>query len=215
MATNETLANLATLLSALQEYNRPERETQMYAKKAMIDMVTQANLAKYQYDLAKEESEEARQLQLFRGESLVESALETGNEAEEFRKISTKLDKSSELLEEVILSDKEVYGTAGMAGGFATTKSQVEKVRGENVLDNLYSLNSELPSIVEGTANPAAKTIPELLAPFQDTFDMIEESRTLLERSFENYLKKTKLDIMNYLKVILILLECIVNWRVN
>lgn len=185
MASNETLANLATLLGALQEYNRPERETQMYAKKAMIDMVTQANLAKYKYDLAKAESEDARKLQLFIGQSGVEATLETGEEAKGFRKTSGKIESSSNLLEEVLDSDREVYGQAGLMGGTAS-KSTVIKGRGENVLDNLYTLNTELPLIVQGTANPSATSIEELLAPYQDTFDMIEESRTLLERSYDN-----------------------------
>jgi len=186
MASNETLANLATLLGALQEYNRPERETQMYAKKAMIDMVTQANLAKYKYDLAKAESEDARKLQLFIGQAGVESTLETAEETKGFRKTSTKIEKSSDLLEEVLESDREVYAKPGMLGGSAISKSNVIKGRGENVLDNLYNLNAELPSIVQATASPAAKSIAELLAPYQDTFDMIEESRALLERSYDN-----------------------------
>lgn len=189
MASNETLANLATLLSALQEYNRPERETQMYAKKAMIDMVTQANLAKYKYDLAKAESEDARKLQLFIGQAGVTSALETAEETKGFRKTSKKLEKSTDLLESAI-EDKSILPTALQktlqVKGYKATKEQASMSRGGNVLDNLYNLNAELPGIVQGTANPAAKTVEELLAPYQDTFDMIEESRTLLERSYDN-----------------------------
>lgn len=189
MASNETLTNLATLLGALQEYNRPERETQMYAKKAMIDMVTQANLSKYKYDLAKAESEDARKLQLFIGQAGVKSTLETAEETKGFRKTSKKLEKSTDLLEGAV-EDKSIL-PIGLkktleVKGYRATKEQASMARGENVLDNLYNLNAELPSIVQATASPAAKTVEELLAPYQDTFDMIEESRSLLERSYDN-----------------------------
>jgi len=44
MASNETIQNLATLLSALRGFNQPRREMEMYAKKAMIDFNMQKKL---------------------------------------------------------------------------------------------------------------------------------------------------------------------------
>lgn len=50
MASNETIQNLATLLSALRGFNQPRREMEMYAQKAMIDLSTRKELAQLEYD---------------------------------------------------------------------------------------------------------------------------------------------------------------------
>ncbi len=45
MASNETIKNLSTLLGALREFNAPQREIDAYAKKRLIDMNIEAELA--------------------------------------------------------------------------------------------------------------------------------------------------------------------------
>lgn len=45
MASNETIKNLSTLLGALRDFNQPQRELDMYAKKRLIDMNIESDLA--------------------------------------------------------------------------------------------------------------------------------------------------------------------------
>jgi hypothetical protein len=45
MASNETIKNLSTLLGALRDFNQPQREIEAYAKKRLIDMNIEAELA--------------------------------------------------------------------------------------------------------------------------------------------------------------------------
>ena len=45
MASNETIKNLSTLLGALRDFNQPQRELDMYAKKRLIDMNIESELA--------------------------------------------------------------------------------------------------------------------------------------------------------------------------
>ena len=44
MASEETIQSLANLLNALQSFNQPEREAELYAKKALIDFDIQKKL---------------------------------------------------------------------------------------------------------------------------------------------------------------------------
>ena len=45
MASNETIKNLSTLLGALRDFNQPQRELDEYAKKRLIDMNIESELA--------------------------------------------------------------------------------------------------------------------------------------------------------------------------
>jgi|DEB0MinimDraft_4_1074332.scaffolds.fasta_scaffold01335_2 hypothetical protein len=45
MASNETIKNLSTLLGALRDFNQPQRELDAYAKKRLIDMNIESELA--------------------------------------------------------------------------------------------------------------------------------------------------------------------------
>jgi hypothetical protein len=45
MASNETIKNLSTLLGALRDFNQPQREIDAYAKKRLIDMNIESELA--------------------------------------------------------------------------------------------------------------------------------------------------------------------------
>ena len=67
MASNETIQNLATLLSALRGFNQPRREMEMYAQKAMIDLSTRKELAQLEYDrLDKKEQDLLKDQERFR-----------------------------------------------------------------------------------------------------------------------------------------------------
>lgn len=51
MASNEAIQNLATLLSALKDYNQPRREMEQYAAKSLIDFNMKKNLIELERDV--------------------------------------------------------------------------------------------------------------------------------------------------------------------
>lgn len=55
MASNETIQSLATLLQALRGFNEPKREMEMYAKKSMLQLQNEKELAEYKYNLENQE----------------------------------------------------------------------------------------------------------------------------------------------------------------
>lgn len=57
MASNETIQSLATLLQALRGFNEPRREMEMYAKKSMLQLQNEKELAEFKYNLEKKDFE--------------------------------------------------------------------------------------------------------------------------------------------------------------
>jgi len=57
MASNETIQSLATLLQALRGFNEPRREMEMYAKKSMLQLQNEKELAEYKYNLEQKDFE--------------------------------------------------------------------------------------------------------------------------------------------------------------
>jgi hypothetical protein len=55
MASNETIQSLATLLQALRGFNEPRREMEMYAKKSMLQLQNEKELAEFKYNLENQE----------------------------------------------------------------------------------------------------------------------------------------------------------------
>ena len=168
MASEETIQSLANLLNALQSFNKPEREAELYAKKALIDFDIQKKLIGLQMQQDEFDKKQAiMDTGLLESQNIL-SGVAMGTIKEE---TSEEMEKTRKGLE---------WKDWGVVGG-------IVKGAGKLFFDYDPDVGYRINNVVEYVAQPEIQShitnvISGVSKPSKDRVDSIMQYKTYLEK---------------------------------
>tara|TARA_R110000803_G_scaffold11628_5_gene34636 strand:+ start:292 stop:918 length:627 start_codon:yes stop_codon:yes gene_type:complete len=169
MASNETIQNLATLLGALKDFNQPRREAEAFASRALIELNSAKELAKYRYDLDVEEKNrgKATLMGAFGGASVIQgpAMVEAGKKAK----------KGSEALTRAGENQYDINRHGGVLGVPVNRQRTDANVGAKNALSSIEQSMQSVSALLERDPKPGDPVYDQIKSIYTDNYELVSE----------------------------------------
>jgi len=169
MASNETIQNLATLLGALKDFNEPRREAEAFASRALIELNSAKELAKYRYDLDLKEKKRgtATLMGAFGGSDVVQ-----GSEMVKSRK---KGKAGSEALARAGANEYEVSSYGGVYGMPIDPQQADANFGANSALNAIDIAMKEVSVLLEKDPKPGDPVYDQIKSIYTNNYELVSE----------------------------------------